>query len=389
MAANKIRSILNIQDQNARYNSCISLGKELFSAQNLQGSKELLSELLNSEIPIPQTRQILSGIVSLMDQLSNNSMLEIGNYCLEVLVSRISSFEEEELKIRDHIYDVHCAKKDFLSAARVLAAINFEAVSRSLSIDSKCDKYIKIAECYLETGDSAYAEQFNSKAGSLIENCVEVSTNLRYKVCHARILDSKKEFLQAARNYFILSQEGKYGVMESDLLQLLQCAITCVILAKAGPQRSRLLASLYQDERSAHLENHDILEKLFMQRIIKQSDVEKFSEKLQDHHKALLSSGRTVLENAIIEHNIIAISNLYSNLTFQELGDILHVPTLQAEHYVAEMVQEGRIKVVIDQRAGVVEFDAENEGLNEWENQINILCKSVEDTVRQIQVAYT
>ena len=53
------------------------------------------------------------------------------------------------------------------------------------------------------------------------------------------------------------------------------------------------------------------------------------------------------------------------------------------------MVQEGRIKVVIDQRAGVVEFDAENEGLNEWENQINILCKSVEDTVRQIQVAYT
>ena len=315
-------------------------------------------------------------------------MLEIGVHCLELLAPRSASFEEEELKIRDNIYDVYCAKKDYLSAARILSAINFEAFSRSLTVDSKCDKYIKIAECYLEIGENAHAEQFNGRAGSLIESINEISIKLRYKVCHARVLDSKKEFLQAARNYYILSQEGKYGVMESDLLQLLQCAITCAILAKAGPQRSRLLATLYQDERSSHLENYEILEKLFMQRIIKKPDVEKFSEKLQDHHKALLSSGRTVLETAMIEHNIIAISKLYSNLTFNELGDILQVQSIQAEKYVADMVQEGRIKAVLDQRAGIVEFEGENEGLNAWENQIQLLCKSVEDIVRDIQMVY-
>ena len=128
-----------------------------------------------------------------------------------------------------------------------------------------------------------------------------------------------------------------------------------------------------------------MLTKLFMQRIIKKAEMEKFSDKLQDHHKALLSSGRTVLETAMIEHNILAISKVYCNLTFNELGGILDVTSLQAENYLADMVQEGRIEAVLDQRAGIIEFEGENEGLNEWQNQIHLLCKSVEDLVWDIQ----
>ena len=40
-------------------------------------------------------------------------------------------------------------------------------------------------------------------------------------------------------------------------------AIQCAILAKAGPQRSRMLAMLYKDERSSKLEIHSILEKMY------------------------------------------------------------------------------------------------------------------------------
>ena len=126
-----------------------------------------------------------------------------------------------------------------------------------------------------------------------------------------------------------------------------------------------------------------------MQRIIKRPDVEKFSENLLDHHKALLASGKTVLETAMIEHNISAISKLYCNLTFQELGDVLQVPAAHAEEYVAQMVQENRIKAILDQRTGIVEFEGENEGLNQWEDQINVLCKSVEEIIRDIQLVYT
>lgn len=38
--------------------------------------------------------------------------------------------------------------------------------------------------------------------------------------------------------------------------------VTCAILAKAGPQRSRIFATLYRDERSFRLPNYRILEKV-------------------------------------------------------------------------------------------------------------------------------
>jgi COP9 signalosome complex subunit 4 len=66
-------------------------------------------------------------------------------------------------------------------------------------------------------------------------------------------------------------------------MQLLTMAVTCAVLAKAGPQRSRLLATLYKDERSQRLENFEILEKMFMDRILRKPEVEKFSQTLQDH----------------------------------------------------------------------------------------------------------
>lgn len=46
-------------------------------------------------------------------------------------------------------------------------------------------------------------------------------------------------------------------------------AITCTILAAAGPQRSRMLAQLYKDERSAKLPVWPFLEKVYLERILR------------------------------------------------------------------------------------------------------------------------
>jgi len=46
-------------------------------------------------------------------------------------------------------------------------------------------------------------------------------------------------------------------------------AITCTILAAAGPQRSRMLATLYKDERSAKLPVWPFLEKVYLERILR------------------------------------------------------------------------------------------------------------------------
>lgn len=70
------------------------------------------------------------------------------------------------------------------------------------------------------------------------------------QVCYARILDSKRKFLEAASRYYELSQlpsnmQGK-AIDEEELIMALKSAITCTILAAAGPLRSRMLSTLYK-----------------------------------------------------------------------------------------------------------------------------------------------
>ena len=61
-------------------------------------------------------------------------------------------------------------------------------------------------------------------------------------------------------------------VSEDDLESALQAAIKCTILAAAGQQRSRMLATLYKDERSAGLDVFPFLEKVYLERILRRQD---------------------------------------------------------------------------------------------------------------------
>lgn len=36
--------------------------------------------------------------------------------------------------------------------------------------------------------------------------------------------------------------------------------------------------------------------------------------------------GSSILDRAVIEHNLIAVSKLYNNITFEELGTLLEIP---------------------------------------------------------------
>ncbi len=91
-------------------------------------------------------------------------------------------------------------------------------------------------------------------------------------------MDSKRKFILAAYAYYDLSNQE--GVDPSDLQQLLQMALTCAILAPAGPQKSRIISIIHKDIRSQKLEFFDIIEKMFLGRVIKRPDVENFEEQL-------------------------------------------------------------------------------------------------------------
>lgn len=40
----------------------------------------------------------------------------------------------------------------------------------------------------------------------------------------------------------------------------------------------------------------------------------------------VFTSGSSILDRAVIEHNLLSASKLYNNITFEELGALLEIP---------------------------------------------------------------
>jgi COP9 signalosome complex subunit 4 len=117
---------------------------------------------------------------------------------------------------------------------------------------------------------------------------------------------------------------------------------------------------LYKDIRSSKLEHFELLDKMYLGKIIKKPDVKAFEDSLQDHQRTVSQEGFSVLGKALIEHNIEVISKIYQNISFEELGRFLEIPAPQAEQIIATMVSENRIKAILDQKARIVEFLSQN-----------------------------
>mmetsp|Transcript_18376 Transcript_18376/g.33021 ORF Transcript_18376/g.33021 Transcript_18376/m.33021 type:complete len:391 (+) Transcript_18376:1776-2948(+) len=381
----RIGQITRIQETKQRVEAYEALMSEVFNSQKASDAKALAKHILGSDLALVEARQVLSIYARLIANLKNDPLLDVGTYVLDIIAPKVKSFEEEDAKIREQVAEVLTAKRDFYSAARTLAGINLESSTRNVPVPEKAAKYVQIAELFLEADDSVSAESYIGRASMIIHLVTDIPLTLRHRVCYARVLDSRREFLQAARSYFALSQEGSKNVAENDLLQLLLCASTCTILASAGPQRARLLASLFKDERTQHLEHYDMLQKIYNGHLLRKTEVQKFANSLLPHQQAKLSNGLTVLEKAVIEHNIVAISKLYISISFEEMGALLEITPQRAEQIIANMVAETRISAALDQVNAVVEFEKESESIGGWTQEIAAMCSSIDKLVEQMQ----
>lgn len=157
--------------------------------------------------------------------------------------------------------------------------------------------------------------------------------------------------------------------------------MTCAVLAPAGPTRSRVLASLCRDERTVHLSNHNILTKMFLDRILRPYEVKEFQSTLKSHqlakiaqtsHERAMVSSRpkagnetrgkrvapeTVLDRAVMEHNLLSCSRIYNNITFSGLGDLLDLSAAGAETMARRMIEQKRLRGSIDQIERLLWFE--------------------------------
>ena len=348
-----------------------------------------VDHLVGDEVPLVTSRPVLLQFAEALGGLSDREVHKrVAQHALRCIQPRVVSFEEQVNKIRENLAKCHERDEEWSQAAVALAGIDLESGPRAGDARHKLETLVHISQLYLEDDDAVNAETYIKRASFLQgvggAGAPATAVDLTFKTCYARIQDSKRRFQEAALKYYELSQldpDTDYGggrVAEEETLIALRCAIVCAILAGAGPQRARILGMLCNDERcrTKVSDLYPILEKVYLERILRPDEVSAFAEQLQPHHKARLGDGSTVLDKAVVEHNMLACSALYNNIHCQELGTLLGIHASKAERIAARMIAEGRLRGSIDQVEGFIEFSdtGVSAAQNHWDAQISSIC---------------
>ncbi|KAJ1666936.1 hypothetical protein IW140_003355 [Coemansia sp. RSA 1813] len=332
---------------------------------------------------------------------------ELLSYLLDKIQQRTSVYGDIIIKTRQAFANVLVDEKSWEEAANMLQEIRFDQSHKSVDTKIKFDVYIKTMELFLRANNLGQAAHTLNRATSLVLSIKDEELCRRYRYLQACILDRSQKYIEAAngyRNSFAHSVSGN----AEEKNELLNKAIKCAVLASAGPQKIRILASLYRMTEAASCECFQLLEKMFLQRLITPFEVESSSQFLEKHQRQRTADDRsTLLEHAVREHNVFVLSSLYTNIRFENLGLMLGTNVEDAELICARMIAESRMKGHIDQIAGLITFEGAREvkevsaaillksqasaqpppmHLREqvaakWDERIVNLCTAVEDAV--------
>ncbi|KAJ7068304.1 hypothetical protein C8F01DRAFT_1117685 [Mycena amicta] len=420
----------------------IALGQEILSRADpiavASDLRSLVDTVVNQDsVGLVVGRQVLSELVKILgdgavkDPELRKTLVED---TLSVIQPRIVSYEEQVNILRFQLADILEQGEEWSEAARVLMGTSLDSGQRAMADGDKLRVYVRIVRLLLEDEDSVHAETYYNRAALLVHSTQDKETLLQFKLCQARISDYGRKFLEAASRYHELSYVGE--IDEEERQHMLSAAVTCAVLAPAGPNRSRVLASLYRDERTLDLPTYNVLSKMFLDHILRSAEIKSFEATLKPHQlaKIAISSNdrlasaagldddpansnepaistrtgpSTVLDRAVMEHNLLASSKIYNNITFRGLGALLDLTPGAAETMARKMIEQGRLRGFIDQVDKLIWFEGSREeddaqgkagGLGDveeaedtgapftkrWDNQIRLTAANVESIVQHL-----
>ncbi|KAH9951581.1 hypothetical protein B0H21DRAFT_181810 [Amylocystis lapponica] len=427
---------LSQKDKAAAYQSLLAQALGRQDQSQLPADIHILVEnVVQESVGLVIGRQVLSELVKALSEgviAGADLRKRIVEDTLATVQPRIVSYEEQVNSLRFQLADILEAGEEWSEAARVLMGISLDSGQRALPDEDKLRVYVRIVRLLLEDEDSVQAETYYNRAALLAHSTTEKETILQFKLCQARISDYSRKFLEAASRYHELSWVPE--IDEDERTHMLLAAVTCAVLAPAGPNRSRVLASLCRDERASDLPTYNILLKMFHDRILRSAEIKEFEQTLKPHQLARISLSSndrlasavaddddlpdpnastrtgpsTVLDRAVMEHNLLASSKIYNNITFRGLGALLDLTPGAAETMARKMIEQGRLKGSIDQVEKLISFEVTGEdddaqgkagGLGDveqieedtgapftkrWDMQIRLTAANVESIVQHL-----
>uniref|UniRef100_A0A1A9ZMW7 COP9 signalosome complex subunit 4 n=1 Tax=Glossina pallidipes TaxID=7398 RepID=A0A1A9ZMW7_GLOPL len=338
-----------------------------------------ITNMVSRRIKLAVSRSVLSEAIAKLTNLPDRIAFDLCKFALVRLKPRIICFEEHVCTILQHIGTIMERFHMFRQAAETLLTVPLERGHRRYAPEYKFDIYVRIARLFLEADDVRRAE-FHIKRAALLQR--EVSDKpkiILYKESYARILDHGRKFIEAARQYVELS------AISNKCMSFLRKAFICIALSTTGEQRSHILFLLLKDERTKILPGSALIGKLYHNVIIKRSDLKDFEAILQPHHKITLPNGLTLLERAINEHNLLSVSKVYNDISFEQLAALFETTPTYVQIIAAELICNGRIPAVIDQIRDSLVFENHRE-VPLIDMEIKSLCNQLNSIFNKIAV---
>ncbi|OTA57654.1 hypothetical protein K449DRAFT_386147 [Hypoxylon sp. EC38] len=418
MASPKVTEALaqvqSSSDPASAFESLLANLKSISTPETLSSDLRTIIDAVfsSSRLNVVAQRAILSRLIATVREFDNADLwVEVAEHALSALStaagggsqgastsSTSGTFLEQAASLRELLADGHEANEDHVSAARALSEIPLDSSSRRVTPEDRVRVWVRIVRNYLEVDDTPAAETYLNKLKNVIYQVSDPALNLHFRLSQARIQDAKREFLAASQAYHDISLSA--AITEDERLHTLSMAVKCAILAPAGPLRSRALGKLFKDERSPNLPEFGMLEKMFFDRLLAPDEVQKFAEGLAPHQLALTADGTTVLARAVVEHNLLGVSRLYSNIGFDSLGLLLGLDAEKAEDTTAKMIEQGRLVGRIDQIDRIIWFEGgEASGekgsgraevtvgkeMRRWDANVQSLAEEVENVTNALQ----
>uniref|UniRef100_A0ACD5XPP1 Uncharacterized protein n=1 Tax=Avena sativa TaxID=4498 RepID=A0ACD5XPP1_AVESA len=222
--------------------------------------------------------------------------------------------DKEVFDLRESLAELYESEGNLSKAADILIGIDFDSKIRILGDYTKFANYVHIANLCLQDKDVLKAEPYIEKASRLVEQISEPDLILNYKLCKAEYLDMNLKLLEAAKHYHEISETrqhevGTIEIIEEEMQDVLNSAVTCALLCGACPERSRVLNMLSQDKRCSKLKIYPVLQKVILGEFLYKDDIASLEENLMPHHKTPLPDSSTLLDQMMVEHNLLCTNS--------------------------------------------------------------------------------
>ena len=176
-----VGELSSITDQKLKLERYMAVLQDYVSQAAIPQLQAFVQHLVSEDVQLAVSRPVVLELAKSMSSLALEQRKEIGLFTLDKVGLRVVSFEEQVSVIREELATIYEKEENWSEAAKMLSGIPLDSGIRVLDDNYKVQKYIKIAQLFLEDDEPVSAEGSINRASLLITEETEPSLRLLHK----------------------------------------------------------------------------------------------------------------------------------------------------------------------------------------------------------------